>query len=645
MKTKISATLLYLAPSIESKKNLIAQQWVSESIVGEIFVSFGINAKYFQSHFAIPIIEYFISVIKGEKEAGDCPIMSKFVRFMITKGMSPRDVFLICMNFRKKLVTNIIKIDENNTSIIPLLEEIADIFDANLSGVLEIYDTLHAQQTNESEQINLYQSKITQISTLLDSLSTSIILVENSKVLFANKNFLQMLELQNIKEYYKKYKQSADFVVDYGIENINQLINPQLKIKTVKIYNLHKGILQYFRLHVTPIEQSDPPSHLLEFIYDKDHTPQTKSDTLAILVADPLTGMYKQIHLEDNLHLFIQKAKEQNKMLIYTLIDPQNSKIQSDEYYKEELYTISKIIKNNLGPKDYLFCNDDNSFGVLQFSDDIDKTKQQLLNIKNKIAKITELYMVQSIVQPLESAKRLLLRVSKLIQALKTKKSAHVLFESDLEKIEDETGYATNILLQTQSLQSILYYKQIPIHSDSTISLLPQTQKLTCTLSTKALSIVKVKDFIYFKISKDSIIKAQIVTINEDRSSVVLDGIGFDNAQSSLHNRSSLCVNADFPITIKSQGENIITANATYLCNDTIGFVLEDESALEGIFDVFISFTINDKLLFAQGFLEEKEKDHYIAKLNFNTEHSKIISEYISKMELSILQEIKQKSL
>ncbi|MCW8838564.1 MAG: GGDEF domain-containing protein, partial [Thiovulaceae bacterium] len=69
-KDQILAPNLYkVIDSIESDRVKIADEWMRVEIVSDIFKKYKISIKKFKENFAIKILEYFISVVREEKEA------------------------------------------------------------------------------------------------------------------------------------------------------------------------------------------------------------------------------------------------------------------------------------------------------------------------------------------------------------------------------------------------------------------------------------------------------------------------------------------------------------------------------------------------------------------------------------------------
>lgn len=105
----IAPNLSHIINSIEDGKFEIASRWIEVPTVVSVLKNRKISKNKFKDNFGVQIIEYFISVVREEKMAGDCPIMSKLVNYLLDKAINPKEVFSICMGFRKMLISYILE--------------------------------------------------------------------------------------------------------------------------------------------------------------------------------------------------------------------------------------------------------------------------------------------------------------------------------------------------------------------------------------------------------------------------------------------------------------------------------------------------------------------------------------------------------
>jgi hypothetical protein len=125
---KLAPNLLNIVSNIESGRDKIVSEWIEVPTVKVVFKSYKISAKKFKDGFGIPILEYFIAVVKEEKTPGDCPIMTRLVLFLLEKNITPKDVFDICMGLRRKLISYLYRESLLQNNGLDTMDEIADLY-------------------------------------------------------------------------------------------------------------------------------------------------------------------------------------------------------------------------------------------------------------------------------------------------------------------------------------------------------------------------------------------------------------------------------------------------------------------------------------------------------------------------------------
>lgn len=121
---------------LDDAKKLILESWVSFDEVIEVLSTHQMDKDYFLDVFAGDIFDYYIGVVKKEKEIGDCPVMASFLDYLSEHDVSSAELFLICTHFRKSMLDFIF--DSNRISK-ALFDEVSYVFDLNFSGVLDQY--------------------------------------------------------------------------------------------------------------------------------------------------------------------------------------------------------------------------------------------------------------------------------------------------------------------------------------------------------------------------------------------------------------------------------------------------------------------------------------------------------------------------
>ena len=118
------------------KKDFISNKWVEKEDVREKLRIHSIDVEFFRSHYGIKVIEYFLNVIKGKTEAGNCPVIIIMLEFFKKKNLPLEDIFIICVNFKNTVTAYIFETYRFNHK---LFDEVSLILDKNFEGVVKNY--------------------------------------------------------------------------------------------------------------------------------------------------------------------------------------------------------------------------------------------------------------------------------------------------------------------------------------------------------------------------------------------------------------------------------------------------------------------------------------------------------------------------
>ena len=122
---------------IEDAKTMILGNWSRNEAVKNILSHHKMNIQVFLVRYASEIFDYYIGVVKGSEEIGDCPVMSNFLDYLKDNEIKTSELFLICTNFRRAMLDELFDKNELNKY---LFDEISYVFDQNFSGVLDEYE-------------------------------------------------------------------------------------------------------------------------------------------------------------------------------------------------------------------------------------------------------------------------------------------------------------------------------------------------------------------------------------------------------------------------------------------------------------------------------------------------------------------------
>ncbi len=140
---------------IDNSRDYIIDLWLKDSDVLDILLLHKIETEYFKLNFAHYILDYYIDVVRGVKEIGDCPVIAKLLEYLKDKDISSSELFVICTHFRKAMVDVCFT---KNIMSNALYDGISYVFDNNFRGVLESYQaTVLKAKNDKKEQEDLFK--------------------------------------------------------------------------------------------------------------------------------------------------------------------------------------------------------------------------------------------------------------------------------------------------------------------------------------------------------------------------------------------------------------------------------------------------------------------------------------------------------
>lgn len=205
---KLAHVIRILKPS----KGQIATIWMNEPSVIVIFAKHKISRKKFKPLFAEKVIQYFIDVLDNVKAVGNCPVMNKFIDYMSDKEISVKEIFLICMAFRRSMFRHLIARGQLLTQDTTVLEHLSEIFDKNLSGVLDYFAQQDINRETQTQHEHDREDYAKRIQTILDIQDHMILTVKAGEIFLANRTFLHAFEVLSIEAFNTLFADSLSFI-------------------------------------------------------------------------------------------------------------------------------------------------------------------------------------------------------------------------------------------------------------------------------------------------------------------------------------------------------------------------------------------------------------------------------------------------
>ena len=231
--------------SFEGAKKEILQRWLSYEAPKEILQNHNIEPKLFCDQYAGGVFDYFIGVIAGEVEIGNCPVMKSLLAYLKDREISADELFDICSHFKRAMVDFTYDANINSKEV---FDELSYIFGKNFQGILKYYtDTIFQRLIDaRAEALKASQAKEYFLSNMSHEIRTPL----NAVIGFVN------LLLED--EINKKHRNYLEIIKNSG-ENLLSIINSILDFSKLrsgeftiepKIFTLHDEISHTMELFV-----------------------------------------------------------------------------------------------------------------------------------------------------------------------------------------------------------------------------------------------------------------------------------------------------------------------------------------------------------------------------------------------------------
>ena len=169
-------------------KHLILSQWVEYHAPKAILNLHKIDEEFFLQKYASGVFDYFIGVIEGSQDIGNCPIMQELLAYLKYREITADELFEICSHFRRSMIEFSYDSKINSKD---LFVEISYLFDKNFSGVLKHYtDTIFQkeQELNRSVKLLSEYKKALDESALISKTDM------NGNITYVNDKLLNLCE-------------------------------------------------------------------------------------------------------------------------------------------------------------------------------------------------------------------------------------------------------------------------------------------------------------------------------------------------------------------------------------------------------------------------------------------------------------------
>jgi signal transduction histidine kinase/CheY-like chemotaxis protein len=242
-------TLVASQDIYKASKDLILSQWLSYVTPQEILQQHNISKDKFQKEYASGVFDYFMGVISGEVEIGNCPVMQELLAYLKNREISAEELFEICSHFRRSMVDFSYDAGLNSKE---LFDEISFIFDKNFGGILKFYTDTMFQKLIDARQeaLKAGQAKEFFLSNMSHEIRTP---------LNAILGFVNLLISEELSDRHRKY---LNIILNSG-ENLLSIINDILDFSKLrsgefsiepKLFNVQEEINHTIELFLVSAE-------------------------------------------------------------------------------------------------------------------------------------------------------------------------------------------------------------------------------------------------------------------------------------------------------------------------------------------------------------------------------------------------------
>ncbi len=493
-KAKISAVAQFL----EENDATIAQKWCTKKSVAAILSRYGIDPPKFAETFARKIIGYYIDVLRGKARMGACPAMNRVVDYLFQKGVGPKDVFLICMGFRRALFAVMTRHGVVTTSEQWLIDALSELFDNNLAGVLEYLEARIDKARKEAQRQEDAFQYAQRLQTILDLQDDMIFKLRDGKLYLANRAFYATLGVLDKKEFEQKFTKPLDFIehVECDIGDfeakmydawIHHLISRYDGECLVTLFDHRTNATATMRLKLKPLPGGGE-DEVVGILRDITQQQAAMEELQTIAHTDALTGIANRRLFEEHLEMALKACKEEGTETRLLLIDLDDLTAINAKYGRDTGDLILKLFAETVDTRlggEYFFARiDGDRFAVIMPEASIENATatakwiaEELEAIHFAEAETTKANIAIVSCRPDDTKKRLLERAEKLTKQIVAQGGGGILNDTDLlEELERIEARKRQLLeyLQLQKelgkpVEAVNYYKEIPIQSPSRV--------------------------------------------------------------------------------------------------------------------------------------------------------------------------------
>lgn len=163
-------------------RSIIVKRWMSDPHIRRKLGRY-MDPDLFEAEYAYAIYDYFLGVIRGSVDIGDCPAIKRFLMACSVSYVPPHDLLAICSGLHGSIYNYLIDADRMSSE---LFNEVFGIINSSLSSAMENY----SQMLREREKTILDQNRwLEQYRQVVDTLLIISKTDLRGRITYVNDNF------------------------------------------------------------------------------------------------------------------------------------------------------------------------------------------------------------------------------------------------------------------------------------------------------------------------------------------------------------------------------------------------------------------------------------------------------------------------
>ncbi|RUM44439.1 MAG: hypothetical protein DSY46_05625 [Hydrogenimonas sp.] len=592
-----------LVELIEGHKQDTAKAWISRKSVEQILLKYRIDPQAFKSTIAKGIIEDFLAILRREKPLGHCPVMKKFIHWVDENHITSKEIFLLCAGLKQTISTLIYTQNPVSRDTRWMILIFFEIFDRNLSMILEYYEKLLVAKRSSTQSSQEYSSLSTEhLEMVLNQLDLVIFEMKENQLIWANKLFYEMTGTVGEEDFTNVYTDPLSIIekVDsfqepFEVKDyqawIDQIIHEGEGRCDVTLfdYRVHRNVEMKMVVH--PIGKEED-QHYLIVMHDLSEENERLASMLELIYTDAITQIPNRRKFNEVIEAYGKRCKEEVQSFFLLIIDIHNLTEINVHFGRDVgdmvLKAFAQSVIRLLEDKHFFARIDGNRFALLGEFESYTQAELLAQKILHELHAVdySELEYAKGNIaiiscQPNDDVQSLLNRGDSVIREIVEYGGDTIMDDRRLLDEARRIASAVKNFLEhcqllydtKQLLEVVAYYFEVPIDSKARI-LKIEDDRIWVRLRTIALNALHKGCEVYIKTETKPHFKAIVHDMSPEESWVCLGD--FEPVFSSPLDRKYIYVQLDPPLSaLLRKGKTQVECNIQTLSVDSLSVTLK----------------------------------------------------------------------